>query len=55
MMLLANPAVGMISIIDEVSNATLATINDLPARFIPERFSFYGIQVSKGDIIILDL
>ncbi|XP_021967205.1 E3 ubiquitin-protein ligase RNF13 isoform X2 [Folsomia candida] len=51
MMLLANPAVGMISIIDEVSNATLATINDLPARFIPERFSFYGIQ---GYVILAD-
>lgn len=47
-------AAGTITIISELFNTTVATINDLPARFIPERFSFYGIQVIDRATVSLD-
>jgi len=42
---LPNSARATISILSELSNSTIATIEDSPARFIPDRFSFYKIEV----------
>lgn len=39
------PANAVISVISELTNQTRLVVDDLPAQFIPDRYSFYGLQV----------
>ena len=40
------PAVlGTITVISQITNESIIEIEDEPARFVPDRVSFYGIQV----------
>jgi hypothetical protein len=38
-----------ISVISELTNNTVADIEDAPAKFIPDRFAMFGIEVPYLD------
>ncbi len=38
---------GTITVISQITNDSVLEINDEPARYVPDRVSFYGTQVSN--------
>jgi hypothetical protein len=44
-------ASGTITVISQLTNESVMEVEDEPARFVPDRVSFYGIQVSSYIVI----
>ncbi|ODN03499.1 E3 ubiquitin-protein ligase RNF13 [Orchesella cincta] len=44
LLILVTSSSATVYVVSEISNETVIAVNDMPARFIPERYAFYGMQ-----------